>query len=74
MCPFIHSFIHKGPSPSPSSSSSSSSSDDEGSDDDAEVAAAPTPPRVVILSEKEMNELAAKIIRAELMGDEVGSN
>ncbi|XP_041373050.1 CWF19-like protein 2 isoform X2 [Gigantopelta aegis] len=56
-------------SPSPSSSSSSSSSDDDGVDED-EVETAPTQPQVVVLSEKEMNELGAKIIRAELMGDE----
>ncbi|KAL3879004.1 hypothetical protein ACJMK2_031326 [Sinanodonta woodiana] len=63
---------------SPSSSGSESSSDSSGneqSESDSEGSVqdqrSPTPePEVKILSEKEMNELGAKIVKAELMGDD----
>lgn len=55
------------------SSSSSSSPSRKSSDSEDEVSFHDEPPTVTvaILSEDEMNAIGAKILRAELMGDEV---
>lgn len=50
-----------------SSSSSSESSEEEEPEEDT-----PKSPPVKLLTEQEMNQLGAKIVRAELMGDMVG--
>lgn len=52
-------------------SSSESSSEDDDSDRRSSKKPVETP--VVILSEKEMNELGAKILKADLMGNEVSN-
>ncbi|XP_033111020.1 CWF19-like protein 2 [Anneissia japonica] len=53
-----------------SSSSSSGSADDSGSESDDSEERSPSPEPVRILTEEEMNQLGAKILRAELMGNE----
>ena len=54
-------------SPIMQSSSASDSDDSSDSEDDVSVESMHTEP----LSEKEINEISAKILRAELMGDQV---
>ena len=62
-------FLILSESSSDSSGKEQSESDSEGSEQGQR---SPTPePEVKILSEKEMNELGAKIVKAELMGDDV---
>ncbi|KAK6172433.1 hypothetical protein SNE40_016083 [Patella caerulea] len=59
------------------SSSSSSSSDSSSSSSESESETEEAPPQVkapVILTEAEMNGLAAKILKAEIMGDETLAN
>lgn len=50
-----------------SSSSESESSESEGSEEEEK----PKVPEIKLLTEQEMNQLGAKIVRAELMGDDV---
>ncbi|XP_071951636.1 CWF19-like protein 2 [Antedon mediterranea] len=52
------------------SGSSSSSEDGSGSGSSDSEERSPSPPPVRILTEQEMNQLGAKILRAELMGNE----
>lgn len=64
---------HRKRSVSESSSSESSSPDTESTsseeEEDNPLVTRPPPPKV--LSEKEMNELAAKVLKAEIMGNQV---
>lgn len=54
----------------PASSSTSSSSENDSSDSEASEEKKSASPQIKVLSEQEMNQLGAKIVRAELMGDE----
>ena len=56
-----------------SSSSSSSSSDSEEGEEQPQREKSPSP-EVEILTEQQMNELGAKIIKAEIMGNQVIRN
>ena len=57
---------------------SSSDSDSDSSDSDRsqsqEAPPSPPPAPVKVLTEEELNDLAAKILRAEIMGDDVSQN
>ncbi|CAC5398373.1 CWF19-like protein 2 homolog,CWF19-like protein 2 [Mytilus coruscus] len=55
--------------PTPPSTSSSSSSSSESSEEEESEEDTPKSPPVKLLTEQEMNQLGAKIVRAELMGD-----
>lgn len=68
ICFFTHSFIVLFISSSDSSSSKDSSSSESSAEEESPREVEPPAPR--ILSEDEMNALGAKILRAELMGDE----
>ncbi|XP_013392570.1 CWF19-like protein 2 [Lingula anatina] len=64
----------RSPSPSESSSSSTSSSSESESEEEVpkEKSRSPPPPapRIEILTEQQMNELGAKLLKAELMGNQ----
>ena len=49
----------------------SSSSESDSSEEEVDTHRPPSPPPVKLLTEGEMNAIGAKILRAELMGNEV---